>query len=197
MKTRYVGLAVALVLAGALLAGCDSPAVDKPTPTGAAGSDATPTPGATLQADPGEQASSPFAAVDPADYRSNYGDGVEFDSPSLNIQCGIFPDPEYNFFACSIDEYDYTDPTPIGDALLCSQNISYGHGFIASLDGEVEVLCRGGAGEWEIDPHPVLQYGSSITHGGVVCESTSDHMGCRSLDTGHGFTLSRNSYTMF
>lgn len=198
MKTRLLARIAPLALAGVLLAGCGSgPAADNPTPQGpATQSTVAPDPGATLQADPAEQ-SSPFAAEDPSGFRSAEWDGVVFDSPSVNIQCGIFPDPDLRFFACSIKEYTYADPEPTGDLIACAENISYGGGFIAPLDGEVKVLCRGGVGEWELESHAVLQYGASVTYGGVICESTSDHMGCRSLDTGHGFTLSRNSYSVF
>jgi hypothetical protein len=190
----------AVALSGAALAGCaptsSSPEPDddheeteetsSPTPTADPIPEVTPT-----------EAAPQFAPVNPAEYLSNYGNGVEFDSPSLNIHCGIFPAPDYEFYACSIDQYTYVDPPPAPDQVACAENISYGHGFFAPLDGEVKVLCRGGAGEWEIDPHPVLEYGTSIKFGGVICESTSDHMGCRSLGGGHGFTLSRNSYTTF
>lgn len=171
----------------------DSSASATPSPT------ATPKPTPTVAAPAIPPAQLP--AVDPAGFMTNQGGpGVEFDSPSGNIHCGIYDYTSGPFYGCSIGDYHYVDPDPQGKQAACEQEISYGGGFMANLDGDgvVEVLCRGGAMfAGEVGPVNVLPYNTSVTWHDIVCESYEDHMGCRSLINGHGFTLARGEYTLF
>ncbi len=142
---------------------------------------------------------SAFAAQNPAAFQALGLEGVEFDSPSGNIHCGIYSTGGVDdYFGCAIDEYTWEDPTPTGKALECSQMIHYGGGFIVRAEGPTEVLCRGGVmfgGEYETVA--VLPYGTSVTHGGAVCESAETGVTCRSLVTGAGFQLSKSKFSMF
>jgi len=141
-----------------------------------------------------------FAPQDPAAFPSALGpDGVEFDSPSGNIHCGIYlSGGTLDYFGCAIDEYDWEDPTPTGAALECSQMIHYGGGFIVPADGPTGVLCRGGVMfGGEIQPVAVLPYGTSVTYAGVTCESSESGVNCRGLVTGSGFELSSSEYSVF
>ncbi len=173
----------------------DSSASAAPSPT--ATPTPTPTPTVAAPAIPPAQ----LPAVDPAGFMTNQGGpGVEFDSPSGNIHCGIYDYGTDAYYGCSIDDYHYVDPDPQGKQATCEEQIHYGGGFIASLNGPgvVGVLCRGGAMfASEIGPVNVLPYNTSVTWHDTVCESYEDHMGCRSLVNGHGFTLARGEYTLF
>ncbi|MFZ2963838.1 MAG: hypothetical protein WA006_04045 [Rhodoglobus sp.] len=124
------------------------------------------------------------------------GQGVEFDSPSGNIHCGIYVDPLK--WGCSITEYSYVDPEPTGDLIACSEMISYGHGFWSRDGGPVTVMCRGGA-EFggEMGAVGVLPYGTSLAYNGVMCESADTGMTCRDVMTGAGFVVARNAYTLY
>lgn len=167
-------------------------------------SSATPTPNPTEAPSPAavEPVAPPlpqYSPQDPAAFASSFGSGVDFDSPSGNIHCGIFGEAgALDYFGCSIDEYTWLDPEPTGEALECAQMIHYGGGFIVYGSGPVEVLCRGGvmfAGE--IDEAAVLPYGTSLSYAGVICESAESGVNCRALSTGSGFELSRSEFSMF
>lgn len=204
MPTLLLG-AVALVAALAACAGPSGGDTFTPAPIAAETSTLTttptptPTPTAVAAAPsiPGPQ----LPAIDPAGFMTGQGGpGVEFDSPSGNIHCGIYTYPSGPFYGCSIGDYHYADPDPDGTKAGCEEQINYGGGFYANLDdaGSVHVLCRGGAMfGGEIGGVGTLPYGTSVSYADVVCESYEDHMGCRSLVTGHGFTLARGEYSIF
>ena len=206
---RMPALLITAAVAVAALAGCSpatssAPVVVIPSVTKSATPTPTPTPTPTrtpvvaVPSIPGPQ----LPGVDPGPYMTGIGgDGVEFNSPSGNIHCGIYVDSYSDSggtFGCSIDDYHYTDPAPTAETLSCSQNVNYGGGFIATFDGPVETLCRGGLmfGGEAGGAVNVLAYGTSVLYNDVVCESYQDYTGCRSLITGHGFTLARGEFTV-
>lgn len=108
-----------------------------------------------------------------------------FASPTGNIGCYI--DPET--VRCDIAERAWSPPPTPADC-----DLEYGHGFWLDADGTADFVC---AGDTAMGDHPVLAYGESIQAGDLRCTSRQSGMTCVSLSSGHGFTLSRNSYELF
>jgi len=116
-----------------------------------------------------------------------------FTSPSGNIGCVIEP----SYVRCDIRERDWSaPPRPPG----CE--FDYGQGI--SLSGALSDAPSGGqgasfvcAGDTALGGGAPLDYGSSISAGTVTCTSTLAAMSCTDSRSGHGFTMSRQSYATF
>src|SRR3954454_7242066 len=113
-----------------------------------------------------------------------------FASPSGNIECVITSSGDGELVArsvrCDIDEGDWSPPPqPANCELDC------GHAILIGVGQPAEFLCAGdtiiGSGG---EP---LSYGETITAGRLRCESARSGITCRDVESGHGFTISRES----
>ena len=73
--------------------------------------------------------------------------------------------------------------------------LDYGHGVVLGVGEAAEILC---AGDTTIgrDSEP-LAYDGAITAGPLRCESAQSGITCRDVESGHGFSISREAYQLF
>ena len=113
-------------------------------------------------------------------------DLVGFTSPSGNIGC-ILADGTVR---CDVAERDWAPPPRPSD---CPDFTDYGQGITLGTTGRASFVC---AGDTTLGSGPALPYGQFEAGGGVSCSSESSGMRCSNSD-GHGFTISRQDYTLF
>lgn len=107
-----------------------------------------------------------------------------FTSPSANIGCMIEP----SYVRCDIRERDWAPPPrPAG----CE--FDYGQGISVAAGQRASFVCAGDTALGGGDP---LDYGASISAGTVTCTSTPAAMTCTDTQSGHGFTMSRQTYAI-
>jgi hypothetical protein len=108
-----------------------------------------------------------------------------FTSPTGNIGCYIAP----RSVRCDIGDRDWEPPkAPSGCKL------DYGQGIELRAGAAADFVC---AGDTALGGGDVLDYGTSIGAGLLICESEESGMSCRDTETGRGFTLSKQSYKIF
>ncbi|KQO98924.1 DUF6636 domain-containing protein [Leifsonia sp. Leaf264] len=180
--------------------GVDLPAATEPTSTSVPAPTETLPPVATetpeqLVTDP--PAAEVVVPVNPGlfmDMSETGGDGVDFVSPSRNIVCTIFEaGTDWDFWGCKAKEFTF-DPGP--------RPSEHCH-MVGSVEGvgddPVKFGCRTDEpfrGTYD-DTVAVLDYGKSITFGGVVCVSREDGMTCDRASSGHGFDISRTEANLW
>lgn len=113
-------------------------------------------------------------------------DLVGFTSPSGNIGC-ILADGTVR---CDVAERDWAPPPRPSD---CPDFTDYGQGITLDTTGPASFVC---AGDTAVGSGPALPYGQFEAGGGVSCTSEPSGMRCSNSD-GHGFTISRQDYTLF
>ena len=113
-------------------------------------------------------------------------DLVGFTSPSGNIGC-ILADGTVR---CDVAERDWAPPPRPSD---CPDFTDYGQGITLDTTGPASFVC---AGDTALGSGPALPYGQFEAGGGVSCTSEPSGMRCSNSD-GHGFTISRQDYTLF
>ena len=113
-------------------------------------------------------------------------DVVGFTSPSGNIGC-ILADGTVR---CDVAERDWAPPPRPSD---CPDFTDYGQGITLGTTGRASFVC---AGDTALGSGPALPYGQFEAGGGVSCTSEPSGMRCSNSD-GHGFTISRQDYTLF
>lgn len=113
-------------------------------------------------------------------------DIVGFTSPSGNIGCMLDAD----YVRCDIAERDWSPPPRPAD---CPDFTGYGQGIALNRTGLAAFVC---AGDTALGGGPALAYGESRSIAGITCASEPSGMRCTNSD-GHGFTLSRQAYTLF
>ena len=113
-------------------------------------------------------------------------DLVGFTSPSGNIGC-ILADGTVR---CDVAERDWAPPPRPSD---CPDFTDYGQGITLGNTGRASFVC---AGDTALGSGPALPYGQFEAGGGVSCTSEPSGMRCSNSD-GHGFTISRQDYTLF
>ena len=119
---------------------------------------------------------------------------THFASPSGNIACVVTSSGDSELVArgvrCDIDKRDWSPPPRPADCEL-----DYGHGVVLGVGEAAEILC---AGDTTIgrDGEP-LAYGDAITTGLLRCESAQSGITCRDVESGHGFSISREAYHLF
>jgi hypothetical protein len=201
MSTRRLLAITAAVL---LLSGCtavNGPEDADPTPT-ASPEAASPTPTPTP-----ESPIPPSTAVDAAlFFVADWREGVSFVSPSGNLSCGIYSDGGVlDMWGCTARERDWEFPSANpGDPCYEAAQVEMGCGdgivVTPAYQGDVpHPLSRGGA-EFADEggfATRTLQYGESVTYLTVTCASTSEHVICADLSTGHGLVISRDENTIF
>lgn len=108
-----------------------------------------------------------------------------FTSPTGNIGCYI----DQRSVRCDIGDRDWEPPKAPSSCKL-----DYGQGIELSAGGAADFVC---AGDTALGGGDVLEYGTSIGAGLLLCESAESGMSCRDTETGRGFTLSKESYDIF
>jgi hypothetical protein len=112
-----------------------------------------------------------------------------FRSPSGNIQCWLRRFEGSPSATCVPTEKDYEDPVDFGCELDVVPE------FFLDHDGAHYGDCRGDV--VGIPGQRVLAYGTAAENGSIKCGSLETGVTCVDADTGHGFKVSRASYTMF
>ena len=109
---------------------------------------------------------------------------ASFVMPSRNISCELTGDA----VRCDPALHIWTTPPKPS-----SCEFDWGGSLGVSATGAAHFLCVSDA----VPPGSVLPYGQSIRDGAIVCESSASGVKCTSQSTGHGFTLSREAYTLY
>lgn len=108
-----------------------------------------------------------------------------FTSPTGNIGCYI----DRRGVRCDIGDRDWEPPKAPSSCKL-----DYGQGIELSAGGAAAFVC---AGDTALGGGDVLEYGTSIGAGLLLCESEESGMSCRDAETGRGFTISKQGYEIF
>lgn len=221
-RISVVFLTLSTVVVAVSLAGCGTPGASSGSQTGTAnkpGAASTPSPSTTTVAvtpsasaaaqnpthPPSPTHALPAAtAANEANYEvPSFGaKGPAFDSPSLNLQCGILDfGASGGYWGCQATQHTWTfASTSPGDPCYQSE-ISCGHGIEAALGGPVGVMIAGDiqfpGGDPSDYPTKVLPYGKSVTYDGVTCASESDGVTCIEASSGHGFFISKVANDIF
>jgi hypothetical protein len=143
-------------------------------------------------------------AVNEADYEvPSFGaKGPAFNSPSLNLHCGILDfGSSGGYWGCQAEQHSWTfASTAPGDPCYHSE-INCGEGIEATIGGPVGVLQAGDihypGGDQHDYPTKVLAYGESVSFEGVTCASESDGVTCIEAASGHGFFISKTANDIF
>ena len=169
-------LAVAAFAAGAV-AGCGD---DEETPSTVTETETTETPpsGETTGTETGTDGETPPSDIEVTELTG-------FTSPTANIGCLI----DRESVRCDIAERTWEPPKA-----PASCELDYGQGIELSAGGEAAFVCAGDTALQAGDPLP---YGSSIRAGLLLCESTEAAIFCRDVESGRGFSLSREGYEIF
>jgi hypothetical protein len=109
-----------------------------------------------------------------------------FASPSGNITCRM----DAGWVACDVAQESWAltsaDLASCGQSALAGVRLSAAGK--AAFDCRTDVLVP--------DPQQVLDYGQSVTVGDVTCASATSGVTCTNSRTGHGFFVSRQSFSM-
>lgn len=173
-------------VAAVLLAGCSGEAATAPIPTSAAAttsssSVATPTPEAI------STTAAPVTDVVTVDaFGLPSADGAFFATPSGNIGCAAF---ETDVRCDVLDNTWSVPPTP--------SDCEFDFGLSVALvgTGKSELGCI--SDSVMTTDSAVLGYGEAVEFGSTTCVSRRSGLRCQNTSTGHGFTVSRASYTLF
>lgn len=111
---------------------------------------------------------------------------VGFTSPSGNIGCVLTDDS----VRCDVAARDWAPPPRPEN---CPDFTDYGQGITLGPTGPANFVC---AGDTALGSGPALPYGQYQAGGGMSCNSEPSGMRCSNSD-GHGFTISRQAYTLF
>jgi hypothetical protein len=109
---------------------------------------------------------------------------MQFAMPSKNIGCHL----DQTAARCDITAKIWVPPAKPADCRL-----SWGNGISVGTNA-ASLMC---AGDTVLGAEEVLGYGQAVRAGDLVCRSASTGVRCLNEATGHGFTLSRESYTLF
>ncbi|BBX03017.1 DUF6636 domain-containing protein [Mycolicibacterium moriokaense] len=108
-----------------------------------------------------------------------------FISPTGNVSCAI----AVNLARCDIIDRDWSPPPRPADC-----EFDYGQGISIAPGEPATFVC---AGDTTFGAEEVLPYGKAITAGALRCESAESRITCRDVQTGNGFTISRQAYQIF
>jgi hypothetical protein len=137
---------------------------------------------------PAEVTSQPSAASGLGDRASpsvtRTVESIQFSMPSKNIGCYV----DKGSARCDIVAKTWEAPAKPADCRL-----GWGSGLsVASADASI--VC---AGDTVLGAEEILGYGQAVRAGDMICESESAGVRCFNDSSGHGFTLSRQSYNIF
>jgi hypothetical protein len=108
-----------------------------------------------------------------------------FTSPSGNIGCLI----DRSTVRCDIRDRDWEPPEAPADC-----DLDYGQGISLDAGSAPDFVC---AGDTTLESGEALPYGQSIQGGLLRCQSEESGMTCRDIETGRGFTISKQRYELF
>jgi hypothetical protein len=112
---------------------------------------------------------------------------IWFRSPSGNIHCAIFGG-DWTGARCDLVEFTSSFPRP------ADCDLDWGYAFEVEITGPARLLC---AGDTVRNPASVvLDYGQSVTLGGIECTSLKDGVTCVNRN-GHGFRVARARQELF
>jgi hypothetical protein len=111
-------------------------------------------------------------------------ESIQFSMPSKNVGCYL----DKSAARCDITTKTWKPPAKPSDCQL-----DWGNG-VSVGEGAASVVC---AGDTVLGAKEILGYGQAVRAGDLVCESQSAGVRCFNEPSGHGFTLSRQSYTLF
>jgi hypothetical protein len=176
MLARTIDALVVLCVAVIALAGCDSSS-DRRSESSAQ---------TTGQTTPSAAQAMPDKEIAPRLVDREVYELTHFTSPSGNIGCVI----DTGGVRCDISERDWSPPPR---PAACE--LDYGHGVSIGAGKPARVVCAGdttmGSGG---EP---LAYGDAIAAGQMRCESAQSGITCRDVESGHGFSISREAYQLF
>ena len=167
LRCRTSRIPILAILAVAACSGPAEPGAD-PTPSAAAGLGNRP-----ARATP--------SAVVTREISTTY----DFLTPSKNIGCLMTS----NSARCDIVTKSWKPPAKPADC-----DLDWGNGVAVVAANKGEVVC---AGDTVRGTKTILPYGEAVKVDNFVCESASSGVRCANTASGHGFTLSRQSYTVF
>jgi hypothetical protein len=174
---RTVWRALGLLTAGLILGACDSPGDDTdPEPT--AGGAVQPAATAGL----GDRGSGPSSA---STTTREVTATFQFTTPSKNIGCIVAADAA----RCDIVQKTWKAPPKPAECTL-----DYGKGLAVGTEQKATVVC---AGDTVLGSKEILAYGKAVRFRTFSCESQSSGVRCRNEKSEHGFTISRDAYTVF
>lgn len=111
-------------------------------------------------------------------------ESIQFAMPSKNIGCHL----DGELARCDIVAKTWEPPAKPSDCRL-----GWGSG-VSVGPGEASFVC---AGDTVLGATDILEYGQAARAGDLVCGSGSAGVRCFNRATGHGFALSRQTYTLF
>lgn len=114
----------------------------------------------------------------------------EFSTPSGNLACRLDDDEAGGFVGCQVEVHNYPGPPTPAD---CEGDLVP----VVWIDQDDVVtfgMCRGDPFAL---PQTTLDYGSAAAHGDYVCLSEQQGVSCWNRDSKHGFTVARESYSVF
>jgi hypothetical protein len=139
-------------------------------------------PSATANAGLGDRTFPSAAAIN----TRTVADQALFVTPSKNIGCAL----SATSVRCDIGRRSWTSPSKPADCAL-----DYGNGLNVENDKPAQFKC---AGDTLLNASKdILEYGHALRAGDFVCDSESAALRCSNGRSGHGFTLSTQSYTTF
>jgi len=106
-------------------------------------------------------------------------DSTFFTAASGNIGCLI----DVDYVRCAIGDKDWSPPPRPPE---CEGD--YGYNITVEPGGGAEFVCVGDS---------VLGQGESIAAGPLRCESAGSSITCRDVESGQGFSMSREAYELF
>ena len=116
-------------------------------------------------------------------------DYITFQSPTGNIQCGLYRDGAGASVRC-----DMSQLTPSYTKRPAGCEFDFGSSFALNAVGKGILACvsdpAGGPNS------PVLGYGQAVSLGGISCVSAKTGMTCTNGD-GHGFSISKAKQKLY
>jgi hypothetical protein len=173
-----IGLLAVAALAAGAVAGCGDDEETSSTVTETETTSGTPPSGETTTGETNGDGETPPSDIEVTELTG-------FTSPTGNIGCLI----DRESVRCDVAERSWEPPKA-----PASCELDYGQGIELSAGGEAAFVCAGDTALQAGDPLP---YGSSIRAGLLLCESTEAAIFCRDVESGRGFSLSREGYEIF
>lgn len=108
-----------------------------------------------------------------------------FTAASGNIGCLI----DVDYVRCGISDTDWSPPPRPAE---CEGD--YGYNLAFEPGGSAEFIC---VGDSVLDQGDALVDGESIGAGPLRCDSEASSITCRDVESGRGFSMSREAYDLF
>ena len=178
----------ALIAAAAIAlaaAGCGDEEASTTTVTETAQSTSSSTTDSTVTESNGVTTTTPEVTDGEAQVDQVVTEPTGFTSPSGNIGCVIDPVS----VRCDIRDRDW-DPSEAPS----SCKLDFGQGIMLEAGAAPDFVC---AGDTTLESGPELPYGQALGAGLLRCESEASGITCRDIESGRGFTLSKQRYKLF